>query len=147
PLRMVRGGKLKVPVKLVKNADAKDLEKAKFKIAPAGLPGKPNEKLFTPKEMTLDLAKPEGELEIDVTDKAPLGSFSMYIASDLDVAWTRTPDRIKKAQEEQKRLDALTAEVAAEAKAAAEALKKADAELAAATQEVAKAKSSGAAEA
>ena len=147
PLRMARGGKLKVPVKLVKNADAKDLDKAKFKIAPAGLPGKPNEKLFTAKELTLDLAKPEGELEIDVTDKAPLGSFSMYVASDLDVAWTRTPERLKKAQEEQKRLDALTAEVAAEAKASAEALKNADAELASATAEVGKAKASGAQEA
>ncbi len=147
PIRMVRGGKLKIPVKLVKNADAKDLDKAKFKIVAAGLPGKQNEKPFVAKEITLDLAKPEGEIEIDVTDKAPLGSFSVYVTSDLEVAWIRTPDRLKKAQEEQKRIDTMAAEVATEAKASAEALKKADAELATATQEVAKAKSSGAQEA
>ena len=153
PLRMARGGKLKVPVKLVKNADAKDLDKAKFKVAAINLPGagggrrKPNDKSLPAKELILDLAKPVGELEIDVTEKAPLGSFTMYVTSDLEVAWTRTPDRLKKAQEEKKRIDALTAEVAAEAKAAAEALKKADAELASASQEVAKAKASGAQEA
>lgn len=155
PIRAVRGGTLKVPVKLVKNADAKDLDKAKFKIAPAGLPGggaggrqqQQNQRALTPKELTLDLAKPEGELEIAVTDRAALGEFSLYVTSEVDVSWVRTPERLKRAQDETKRLDAMTAEIAAEAKAAAEALKKAEAELQAATQEVAKAKSSGAQEA
>jgi hypothetical protein len=148
PFRSLRGGKLKIPVKLVKNADMKDLDKAKFKIVPVDLPGgRRNDKTLTAKELTLDLAKPEGELEIDVTERATPGSFTMYVTSDVDVNWTRTPDRLKKAQEEQKRLDAMTAEVTAEAKGASEALKKADAELAAAVQEVAKAKASGAQEA
>jgi hypothetical protein len=148
PFRMVRGGKLKLPVKLVKNADAKDLDKAKFKLVPVDMPGgRKNDKSLAAKDLTLDLAKPEGELEIDVTERAPLGVFTMYVTSDVDVNWIRTPDRLKKAQEEQKRLDQVGPEVAAEAKTAAEGLKKADTELAAATQEVAKAKASGAQEA
>ncbi len=154
PFRMVRGGKLKIPVKLVKNADAKDLDKAKFKIVPVDLPGggaggrrNQQDKALAAKELILDLAKPEGELEIDVTDRAPLGPFTMFVTSDVDVSWTRTPERLKKAQEEQKRLDQVTAELAAEAKVAAEALKKVDAELALAVAEVAKAKAAGAQEA
>ncbi|HXX95375.1 MAG TPA: hypothetical protein VEN81_17265, partial [Planctomycetota bacterium] len=148
PFRTLRGGKLKIPVRLVKNADMKDLDKAKFKIVPVDLPGgRKNDKSLAAKELTLDLAKPDGELEIDVTERAPLGSYTMYLTSDVDVNWTRTPDRLKKAQEEQKRLDQLAAEVTAEAKASAEALKKADQELAAAGQEVSKAKASGALEA
>jgi hypothetical protein len=127
-LRMVRGGKLKIPVKLVKNADAKDLDKASIKIVTAGLPGKQNEKPIAAKELTLTLAKPDGELELDITEKAPLGTHSFHLSGDVDIAYIRNPERVKRAQDEQKRIDGLATELAAEAKKAAEEKTKAEKE-------------------
>ncbi len=129
PLRMSRGGKLKVPVRLAKQAEAKDLDKAQIKVAVAGLPGKPNEKPVTVKELTLTLAKPEGELEFDFTEKAPLGKHTLHLTGDVEVAYLRCPERVKEVQEEQKRVDALVAESAGELKKAQEAKQKADAAL------------------
>src|SRR5262245_19522354 len=137
---MVRGGKLKVPVKLVKNADAKDLDKASVKVVTSGLPGKQNEKPIAAKELTLTLAKPDGELELDVTEKAPLGVLTFNLSGDVDVSYVRNPERVKKAQDEQKRIDALATELAAEAKKAAEEKTKADKESTEATAAVAKLK-------
>src|SRR6185295_8233390 len=145
--RMARGGKLKIPVKLVKNADVKDLDKASVKVVAAGLPGKQNEKPIVAKELTLTLAKPDAELELDVTDKAPLGSLTFHLTGDLDVSYIRNPERLKKAQDEQKRIDGLVAELAAEAKKAAEEKTKADKESTEATAADAKLKSGGLAEA
>ena len=141
--RMARGGKLKIPVKLVKNADVKDLDKATVKILATGLPGKPNEKPIVAKELSLTLAKPDGELELDVTEKAPLGQLTFHLTGDVDVNYVRNPERVKKAQDEQKRVDAVAGEIAAENKKAAEEKAKADKEAAAATAEVAKLKAAG----
>lgn len=145
--RMAKGGKLKIPVKLVKNADAKDLDKAQVKVVASGLPGKQNEKPIAAKELTLTLAKPDGELELDVTDKASLGALTFHLTGDVDVAYIRNPERLKKAQDEQKRIDALAVELAAEAKKAAEEKAKADKEAADAAAAVAKLKAGGLAEA
>ncbi len=145
--RMARGGKLKLPVRLVKNAEAKDLDKAQVKVVASGLPGKQNEKPIVAKELTLSLAKPDAELELDVTDKAPLGTLTFHLTGDVDVAYIRNPERLKKAQEEQKRIDAVAVELAAEAKKAAEEKAKADKEAAEATAAVAKLKAGGLAEA
>jgi hypothetical protein len=139
-LRMARGGKLRIPVKLVKNADAKDLDKASVKVVTGGLPGKQNEKPIAVKELTLTLAKPDGELELDITEKAPLGTLTFYLTGDVDVSYVRNPERVKRAQEEQKRIDALATELGAEAKKAAEEKGKADKEATEATAAVAKLK-------
>ena len=64
PLRTARAGKVKVAVKLAKNADFKEIEKAQVKLVPVGLPGQGNNRPVTAKELTLDLAKPQAELEI-----------------------------------------------------------------------------------
>jgi hypothetical protein len=146
-LRMARGGKLKIPVKLVKNADAKDLDKAQVKVVTTGLPGKNNEKPIVVKDLTLSLAKPDGELELDITDKAPLGMLTFHLTGDVDVPYIRNPERLKKAQDEQKRIDALAVELAAEAKKSAEEKTKAEKDASEANAAVAKAKGAGLAEA
>jgi len=142
-LRMARGGKLKVPIKLVKNADAKDLDKAQVKVVASGLPGRNNEKPIVAKELTLTLAKPDAELELDVTEKAPLGLLTFHLTGDVDVPYVRNPERLKRAQDEQKRIDAAAIEVAAEAKKTAEEFKKADKESTEAAGAVAKLKAAG----
>jgi len=142
-LRMARGGKLKLPVKLVKNADVKDLDKAQVKVVASGLPGRNNEKPIVAKELTLTLAKPDAELELDVTEKAPLGLLTFHLTGDVDVNYVRNPERVKRAQDEQKRIDALAVEVAAEAKKSAEELKKAEKESSEAGGAVAKLKAAG----
>jgi hypothetical protein len=146
-LRMARGGKLKIPVKLVKNADAKDLDKAQVKVVPSGLPGKNNEKPIVVKELTLSLAKPDGELELDITDKAPLGMLTFHLTGDVDIAYIRNPERMKKAQDEAKRIDALAVELAAEAKKSVEEKTKAEKDATEAAAAVVKAKGAGLAEA
>jgi hypothetical protein len=146
-LRMVRGGKLKLPVKLLKQADVKDLDKAQVKVLAGGLPGKNNEKPIAAKELTLTLAKPDGELELDITEKAPLGALTFHLTGDVDVSYVRNPERVKKAQDEQKRIDAVAAELAAEAKKSAEEKSKAEKEAAEAQAAVAKLKAGGLAEA
>src|SRR6185503_15004987 len=146
-LRMARGGKLKIPVKLVKNADVKDLDKASIKVVTSGLPGKQNEKPIAVKELTLTLAKPDGELELDVTEKAPLGTLTFHLTGDVDISYIRNPERVKRAQDEQKRIDTLAGELAAEAKKAAEEKAKAEKDASEAAAAVAKAKSGGLAEA
>ena len=139
-LRMARGGKLKIPVKLVKNADVKDLDKASVKVVTAGLPGKQNEKPIAAKELTLTLAKPDGELELDITEKAPLGTLTFHLTGDVDISYVRNPERVKRAQDEQKRIDTLAGELAAEAKKAAEEKAKADKDATEAAGAVAKLK-------
>jgi hypothetical protein len=146
-LRMARGGKLKLPVKLVKQADVKDLDKAQVKVLTGGLPGKNNEKPIAAKELTLSLAKPDGELELDFTEKAPLGTLTFHLTGDIDVSYVRNPERVKKAQDEQKRIDALVIELAAEAKKSAEEKAKAEKDAAEAQSAVAKLKAGGLAEA
>ncbi len=146
-LRMVRGGKLKLPVKLLKQADAKDLDKAQVKVVTAGLPGKGNEKPIAAKELILTLAKPDGELELDVTEKAPLGTLTFHVTGDVDISYVRNPERVKRAQDEQKRIDALAVELAAEAKKSSEEKTKAEKDAVDAQAAVAKLKAGGLAEA
>jgi hypothetical protein len=141
--RMARGGKLKIAVKLVKNADVKDLDKATVKVLATGLPGKANEKPIAAKDLSLTLAKPDGELELDITEKAPLGQITFHLTGDVDLNYVRNPERVKRAQDEQKRIDAVVAELAAEAKKLAEEKAKADKDAAAAAGEVAKLKAAG----
>lgn len=141
--RMARGGKLKIPVKLVKNADVKDLDKVTVKVLATGLPGKQNEKPIAAKELSLTLAKPDGELELDITEKAPLGQLTFHLTGDVDVNYVRNPERVKKAQDEQKRIDAVAVELAAENKKFGEEKSKADKDAAAAAAEVAKLKAAG----
>ncbi len=155
-VRTTLGGKVKLPVKLVKHADFKDLDKAQVKVNALGLPGagggggrrpqqqpNPNQRAVTVKEITLTLAKPDGEIELDVTEAAALGAFSFFVAGDLDMPYTKNPERVKKAADEQKRLEDLTKALAEDAKKAAEAKAKAEQEAQAAAAELAKAKAAG----
>lgn len=145
--RMSRGGKLKIPVKLVKSGDAKDLDKAQIKIVTAGFPGKNNDKSIAAKELSLSLAKPDGELELDISDKAPVGPLTFHLTGDLDVSYVRNPERVKRAQEEQKRIDTLSGELAAEVKKAGDERAKSEKQAAEAASAVTKLKAAGQTEA
>jgi len=140
--RMSRAGKLKIPVKLIKQGDIKDLDKAQIKIVTSGLSTR-NNKPISAKELTLSLAKPDGELELDLSERAPLGVQTFNLAGDIDVPYVQNPERLKKAQEEQKRIGGLATEIAAEAKKAGEQRAKADKEAQEAAAAVAKLKSAG----
>jgi flagellar motor protein MotB len=129
PVRTARSGKLKVPVKLVKQADFKDIEKAQVKLTPVGLPGQGNNRPVTVKELTLDLTKPDGVLEIDVTDKAPLGPMTFFLAGEVQVPYLHEAGRVKALDEERKRIEQVTKELAAEIKAAGDARAKAEQDL------------------
>jgi hypothetical protein len=145
--RMARGGILKIPVKLVKNADFKDADKAKVTVTVVGIPGRDNQRPITSKPLVLEAGKPEGELELDVTDKANLGPLSIYVAGDVDMPYVRNAEGLKQLQDEQKRIDGLGPELAAEAKKAGEAKQKAEQEAQQAAAALAKAKAAGQSEA
>lgn len=145
--RMSRGGKLAIPVKLVKNADFKDLDKAQVKLAAVGLPGRGNNRPIVAKEVTLTVAKPEGQMEIDITDKAPVGPLTFYVAGDLDAPYQRSVERVKVLEDERKRVEKAAAELAGEIKKAEQARVKAEQELQQAKAALQQAKASGQAEA
>lgn len=126
-VRAPRGGKLRIPIKLVKNADAKDLDKAQVKLGGVGLPAGPNnQKPVALKDVTLTLAKAEGELEIDFTDAAPLGPFTFYVTGEVTFPLARPAAR--RLDEDKKRIDEVAKQVAAEAKQAEQAREKRDRE-------------------
>jgi len=150
--RTARGGKLKIPVKLLKQADFKDADKVNVKLTPAGLPGGGgrggnNDRPITAKEVTLTLAKPDGEIEIDVTDKAAVGSYTVTVTGDAEIPYLRNPERLKRAQDDQKRIDQVAAEVAADLKKASEAKAAAEKEVQKAASELAQVKQKGTGEA
>ncbi|HYE99421.1 MAG TPA: hypothetical protein VEJ18_10950, partial [Planctomycetota bacterium] len=124
--RTARGGKLKVPVRLVKQAEAKDAAKVTLKAE--GLPGQGNQRPVQVKDVPLDVAKPEAEIEIDVSDKAPLGPLTFYLAGELQIGYTHEPERPKQVEADRKRVEAVGKEAAAEIKTAEAARQKAEAE-------------------
>jgi hypothetical protein len=145
--RTSRGGKLKIPVKLVRHADSKDLAQAKIKLTPAGLPGRGNDRPIQAREVTLEAAKPEGELEIDVTEKAAPGVLSFTVTGEVDLSYTRTPERVAALQADEKRVGEVLQELAAELKKAQEERAQADKEVQKARAALEKVKASGTAEA
>lgn len=116
PLKTARGAKLKLPVKLVKNGDYKDATKVTLK--PEGLPGPNNQKTVAAKDVVMDAAKPEGEIEIDVTDKAPLGALAIFLSGEVQVSYVHESGRAKAVEEDRKRVEAVVKQAAEEAKAA-----------------------------
>lgn len=145
--RTSRGGKLKIPVKAVRQGESKDLAQAKIKLAPVGLPGSGNNRPIQAKELTLEMAKPEGELELDVTEKAAPGVVSVAVAGEMDLSYVRTPERVAALQAEEKRVGEVLQELAGELKKAQEERGKAEKEVQAARAALEKVKASGSAEA
>ncbi len=124
--RMARGGKLKLPAKLVKNADFKDSDKAQVKLNAVGLPGQGNNRPIVAKELTLTVQKPDGELEIDVAANAPTGVQNFFLSGEITLPFARDPERVKKMEEEKKRIDQVSAKVAEDVKKAEQARTQAD---------------------
>jgi hypothetical protein len=125
PLKTARGAKIKVPVKLVKNGEYKDLDKAKITLKPQGLPGANNQKTIAAKDLVIDAASPQGEVELDVTDKAPLGSIAISLAGEVQISYVHEPARAKAVEEDRKRIEGVVKAAAEEAKAAEAARTKA----------------------
>jgi len=150
--RMVRGGSLKIPAKLVKQADYKDADKASVKFAAVGLPGtggagrnqNQNQRAVNAKELTLPASKPEGDLELEITDRAPLGPFSVYLAGEITMPYRAMSDRAKEIDDEKARVEKVAAGLAGELKQAEAARQKADQEAQAAAKEYENAKAKGA---
>ncbi|HEX7897976.1 MAG TPA: hypothetical protein VF950_09470 [Planctomycetota bacterium] len=117
-IKTARGAKLKVPVKLVKNGEYKDLEKAKITLKPQGLPGANNQKTIASKDVVIDAAAPTAEVELDVTDKAPLGLIAISLAGEVQISYVHEPARAKAVEEDRKRVEAVLKAAAEEAKAA-----------------------------
>lgn len=145
--RTSRGGKLKIPVKLVRQGESKDLAQAKIKLAPVGLPGRGNDRPVLAKEVTLEMAKPEGELELDVTEKAAPGVLSVTVTGEVDLSYVRTPERVAALQAEEKRVGEVLGGLSAELKKMQEERGKAEKEVQAARAALEKVKASGSAEA
>jgi hypothetical protein len=118
PLKTARGAKIKVPVKLVKNGEYKDLDKAKITLKPQGLPGANNQKTIAAKDVVLDAAAPAGEVELDVTDKAPLGPIAISLAGEVQISYVHEPARAKAVEDDRKRIEGVVKQAAEEAKAA-----------------------------
>lgn len=118
PIKTARGAKLKVPVKLVKNGEYKDLDKAKVTLKPVGLPGANNQKTIAAKDVVIDAASPAGEVELDVTDKAPLGPIAISLAGEVQISYVHEPARAKAVEEDRKRVEGVAKAAAEEAKAA-----------------------------
>lgn len=141
--RMCRGGVLKIPAKLVKQADYKDVEKASVKLATVGLPNPQNQKLVNAKELTIPAAKPEGVLEIEVTDKAPLGAFNAYVAGEVTMPFRAMGERAKAMSDEKARVEKVAADLAAELKQVEAARSKAEQEAQAAAKALEAVKAKG----
>lgn len=142
--RMCRGGVLKIPAKLVKQADYKDADKASVKLATVGLPNPQNQKLVNAKDLTLPASKPDGELEIEVTDKAPLGAFNAYVVGEVTMPFRAMSDRAKTMDGDKARVEKVAADLAGELKKAEAARQKAEQDAQAAAKEFEAAKAKGA---
>lgn len=124
--RMSRGGKLSFPIVLVKNADFKDIEKVQVKVNASGIPNPKNQPAMTAKEVTVQLDKP-GVLELELTDKAPVGLFSFIPRGEVEMPYTHNPGgRIGRLEEDKKRIDETLKQVAEEIKQAGERRKQAE---------------------
>lgn len=145
--RTSRGGKLKIPVKLVRQGESKDLAQAKIKLTAAGLPGRGNDRPIQAKELTLEMAKPEGELELEVTEKAAPGVLSLTVTGEVDLSYVRTPERVGALQAEERRVGEVLQELAGELKKAREEHAQAEREAQKARAAFEKVKASGTAEA
>ena len=135
---MSRGGKLSIPVKLIKQADFKDIAKAKIKLSASGLPGG-KQKSVTGKDVTLEVKKPDGKMEVTFTEKAPVGTFTFIVRGEVTMPYKHDPGgRVKRTADDKKRIEELSKKIAEEAKQAAQALQKADQEEKAVQQAFAK---------
>lgn len=139
-IRAPIGAKLRIPVTLVKNAEVKDLDKAQVKLSAVGLPGAKNnaKAMAAMKDVTLTLAKPQAELEIDVTDKMPLGPLTFYVSGEVQFPLLRPAERTKQA--DRKRIEEVARQIAAELKEAEKALQKRTEEAQAAAKAITEAK-------
>lgn len=120
--RMARGGKLKIPAKLIKQ---KDDFKGEITLKETGI-DKQNDRYIKVKDLKIKADKPEDEVEIDIDMKAPMGLFSMTMVGDVEIEYERNAVGLKAAQDEQKRLEELAKNLAEASKKSSEEKQKAE---------------------
>jgi hypothetical protein len=126
---MSRGGIVKVPVRLVKNADFKDIDKVSITFNAAGLPNRRNEAVASAKEVALDLKTPEGEVAVDLNEKAAAGTFTFFVHGEVQAPYQHEPESAKRAEEDKNRIEQVAKEIAEEAKRAEQAHQQAEKDL------------------
>jgi hypothetical protein len=133
------GGKLEVPVSLVRRGDYKEA----VKLTAVGLPAE-----IKPAEINLDPNTAAGKLEIPVTNQATKpGVYTFVLRTDTKMKYARNPDAVKAAEEDQAIVVQRVAErdkAAKEATAAKDAATKAAQEAAAAVKTAEQAKTTAA---
>jgi hypothetical protein len=101
PIRMARGGKLQVPVRITRNGDFKDA----VSMAAVGLHAQ-----LRAAQFTMEAGKTEQTLDIDVDPSAPSGSFTFILRADPLVKYVRSPELARQAAEDLKRISQLVEE-------------------------------------
>lgn len=99
-----RAGKLQIPVKVIRRGDFK----GNLALSAVDVPGE-----FKPKNVTINGDASEGTFEIELTPKAPLGTFTLALQAETQVPYSRNPEAAAAAEQEKQRLEALTTELAA----------------------------------
>ncbi|HEX4147818.1 MAG TPA: hypothetical protein VHY20_02480, partial [Pirellulales bacterium] len=125
---MSRGGKLQLPVKLLRSGFDEALT-----LVPLGLPS-----LLKAENITIAKGESQGQLTIDVSAKAMLGQYSLVLRGEAKFNYRRDEVGARLAKEHKARLDKIAAELAAAvstaAPGAARQKAEADAQAAAAAQ-------------
>lgn len=117
PLRMARGGKLSIPVKLTRTTGFK----GDVKLQAVGL----HRQMRLP-EFTIDGMATSKEVSLDIEPTVPIGAMSFFLRGEATVSYIRNPERAKQAVEDKKRIDALAAELATAVQKATQARQEAD---------------------
>lgn len=115
--RMARGGKLEIPLQLVKQQD--DF-KGKVSFAPIGLP-----QTVRAGNVELEPGKP-GKLTLDLDPRAPVGALSVLLRGQMEIDYRQHPDLAERTQKDAERIDGIAKELAAAQDKASAERQKAD---------------------
>ncbi|MDP6444993.1 MAG: hypothetical protein QF805_14445, partial [Pirellulaceae bacterium] len=103
-LRVARGGKIKVPVKMNKRLDS---FKANVTVSAIGSLNR-----VTKRTASVTPDGKEVELELDVLQDATPGRFTFFLRGESDVDFEPFADLLKRAQDDQKRIDQISRDLA-----------------------------------
>lgn len=123
--KMLRGGKLQIPIRLV----GADQLKGDLTLNRVGISGPAAGKIAI-KAVTLNKEKPQAPVEVTVDPAAPLGTFSFAMAGPANFSYRRNPEAAQQAAADQKRIGELAGELNETAKLANEAVAQAETVLA-----------------
>jgi hypothetical protein len=117
PLRMARGGKLAIPIKVTRAGSFK----GEVKLLAVGL-----HRQMRLADMTIDGMATSKEVSLDIDPAVPVGAMSFFLRGEATVSYSRNSERATQATEDKKRIDALAAELTTAAQKATQARQEAD---------------------